>query len=152
MSAPQADTGADGRSLAIALDRPRRLRYTYNSLCRLQELLGPKVDQVLTAGPKTSFAEIRVLLWCGLIKDDPTLTLEGAGEAIQAYLEAHPGDLAGLVDLAVRALYLSGLLTKEAAAKGTEAAPPAAAAGAEPGPFVSAASSTSPSAPPSTSA
>lgn len=70
----------DGKPFVIIeLDRPRKLRYTFNSLVLAEEVLGkPIAVGMLVAGMK----ELRILLWAGLKEEDSNLTLEQVGNLI----------------------------------------------------------------------
>lgn len=96
-----------GRSVTVALDRERHLRFTFNSLCDVERSLGKTLVQAVSAN--IGFYELRALLWCALVHEDPALTIDAAGDAIQAYLEAG-GTVADLVTTMQQALTASGLL------------------------------------------
>lgn len=64
------------------------LRFTVNSLCCLEE----KTGQSLTALQSSQFTCLRALLWCGLLSFAPDMTLEAAGDLMDAHLQAG-GDL-----------------------------------------------------------
>lgn len=98
----------NGRSVAVTLDKERRLRYTFNALCELQTATGRTLDDALASG-SVGFLEVRGIIWAGLIQEDPTLTLIQAGEAIQTYLE-NGGSFANLVVRMHEALSVSGLI------------------------------------------
>lgn len=62
--------------------RAEALAYTVNSLCMLEEISGKPLSKVLSG----DLTGMRALLWCGLIRSHPDLTLERAGEWLDAYL------------------------------------------------------------------
>ena len=62
----------------INLDKPRRLRYTINALVALEEKLGKPISAIDRT--KIGIKEFRLLLWAGLIHEDPNLTEEKVGE------------------------------------------------------------------------
>lgn len=100
----------NGRAVLVTLDRERHLRYTFNSVCRLQETLGTSIDRVL-GRESLGFVEMRAFLWAGLIHEDRDLTVEGAGELVQVYVERE-GELDSLFAHTVDALRKSGLAGK----------------------------------------
>ena len=66
------------------LGRRRPLRFTINALCALEEKTGGSLEGMLRGG----LSSVRGLLWCGLLGDEPSLTLEGAGQLLEAHLQA----------------------------------------------------------------
>lgn len=75
-------------SIALDLDRPRKWQFDTNAFIALQQALGENAfDRMLAlkdAGPlKAVNAEaievFRGLLYCGLVSDDPDLTLQRVG-------------------------------------------------------------------------
>lgn len=129
----------DARAVPVELDRPRRLRYTFNSLCILQDRLGLRADELLTES-KLGFKQVRAFLWSGLIEEDPSLTPEAVGEMVQDYLE-RGAKLPELMASMLEALRRSGLIGQQAPA-----------GEAPTGPFDSPTSSTEPSSPPESTA
>lgn len=100
-------SGLNGRSVLVALDKERHLRYTFNALCRLQDTTGRSLDALL-APESIGFVEIRAILWAGLLEEDATLGLVQVGDAVQGFLEAG-GTIAGLIEKMLDALRMSGL-------------------------------------------
>lgn len=97
------------KSVAIELDKPRRLKYDVNALASIEEAMGG-----LTLGQAfrtPGIRAIRALLWAGLRWEDRQLTLEGAGDILQAYLEGG-GDVDKLTDAMQAALEGSRLIGK----------------------------------------
>lgn len=77
----------------IVLDKPRRLLFDLNALIALQEQTG---KNMLSGEGWAQFgepdpAQMRLLIWAGLLHEDPELTLEAAGALI------HPGNLASIM-------------------------------------------------------
>jgi len=62
----------------IELDRPRKLRYGMNQLAVLEDALGIPVSELTNI--KMGVKELRLFLWAGLQWEDPSLTIEKAGE------------------------------------------------------------------------
>lgn len=99
-------------SVAIELDKPRRLRFDVNALADLEEHLGVGIGKVMEQ--EANFRLLRALLWAGLKWEEPRLTIERAGALIQDYL-ARGGDLDALAQKLISALLeTSGLLTEQA--------------------------------------
>jgi hypothetical protein len=61
----------------IELDRVRNLRYTMNALAEIEDILGVPLSELENI--KMSIKNVRVILWAGLIHEDPTLTQEEVG-------------------------------------------------------------------------
>lgn len=70
--------------VTINADKARNLRYTFNSLMLLEENLDKPVTEI---GTNVSFKDINLLVWAGLIHEEPGLTREQAGEIIDACIE-----------------------------------------------------------------
>lgn len=66
----------------IKLDKPRRLRYTLNSLALIEERYGDvqKAIESLQAG---KLSVIRTILWAGLVHEDETLTENQVGDLVE---------------------------------------------------------------------
>jgi hypothetical protein len=63
----------------IVLDRPRKLVFNFNALALIEETLG--ISLQTTPNPFTLGARgLRAILYAGLKKDDPTVTVEQVGE------------------------------------------------------------------------
>lgn len=65
-------------------DAMYELEYTVNAVCALEEMQGENINEILASG---GFASIRALLWCGLIHNMKVLTLDGAGNIMQSFLQ-----------------------------------------------------------------
>lgn len=66
--------------VTIELDKPRHLRYGFNQLCELEDLLGVPVSKLPEI--EIGFRELRTLLYVGLRGEDPDLTPEVVGSLI----------------------------------------------------------------------
>ena len=78
----QPNSPLPGAGVAITLDRPRVLRLPFNSLCALGKATG---DNPLNPEFWQRFDDperLRATLWASLIHEDPTLTIEQAGDLI----------------------------------------------------------------------
>ena len=65
-------------SVTVQLDKERHLRYDLNALVDIEEATGKDFSVILNA-KRLSFKEIRAVLWGGLRREDPSLTLEQVG-------------------------------------------------------------------------
>lgn len=75
-------------SVPIVLDKPREIRYPFNSLCFLEDTLGlPIADIGEALGGAVKLGTIRALLFAGLIDEDPTLTLKKVGDLIHPLMK-----------------------------------------------------------------
>lgn len=70
--------------VTINADKARNLRYTFNSLMILEEQLDKPITEI---GNNISFKDINLLVWAGLIHEEPALTREQVGEIIDACME-----------------------------------------------------------------
>ena len=75
------------------------LRFSINALCCLEEKTGLSLSQLQSA----QFSCIRGLIWCGLMEGEKGLTLEAAGELLDAHLKSG-GDLQAVADALAAAL------------------------------------------------
>jgi hypothetical protein len=81
--------------VTVELDKTRRLRYTTNNLCMLQDLMGgrpiteilPQTDEngKIVREARIGLQEARQMLYCGLKWEDRGLTLEKCGDLIDDY-------------------------------------------------------------------
>ena len=75
------------------------LRFSVNALCCLEEKTGLTLQSLQSA----SLSCLRGLLWCGLLTGEPGLTLEGAGDLLDAHLQSG-GDVQAVSDALAAAL------------------------------------------------
>ena len=75
------------------------LRFSINALCCLEEKTGLSLNRLQSA----QFSCLRGLIWCGLMESERGLTLEAAGELLDAHLRAG-GDLEAVSDTLAQAL------------------------------------------------
>jgi len=68
--------------IEIKLDHPRRLKYSWNSLCEFERQMGMAVGEALGDEKNLGCNTLRALLWAGLIWESPTLTPDEAGDLI----------------------------------------------------------------------
>lgn len=67
--------------IPIQLDKERHLKFDLNAFAELEELYGD-INTAFEAMQKRSIKAIRAMLWCGLIHEDKSLTLEQVGEMV----------------------------------------------------------------------
>lgn len=85
------------------------MRYTVNSLCAIESIAGMPIDRLMDL----PFSATRLLLWGGLIEEQPDLTVHAAGCFINDCIAA--GDsLEDIVDLRADGLRAAGFLGVEA--------------------------------------
>jgi hypothetical protein len=73
------------QSIPIELGgKTRHLRYTFNSLCRLEEETGIPIGDIgnFKSG-SLRLTTLRALIWAGLVHDDKDLTPEAVGEIFE---------------------------------------------------------------------
>jgi hypothetical protein len=71
------------KSILIELDKPRHLRFDFNSLCDAEDMIGKPISQIQDPGLK----ETRILLFCGLKWEDRSLTPTRLGNIIDDLIE-----------------------------------------------------------------
>lgn len=94
------------------------LRFTVNALCRLEEKTGKSLEDMRSG----QMSCLRGLLWCGLAEGAPEMTLEQAGDLIDAYLRSG-GQWKALSDQMAAALEDACFFPRPAAGKRKNAAP-----------------------------
>lgn len=70
--------------VSIRLDRVRTLKFTFNAFAEFEALTGKSIQQVFQDQEALGFGLMRQLLWAGLIHEDKTLTVEQAGDLMEA--------------------------------------------------------------------
>ena len=70
--------------VTLTLDRGRTLRYTWAGIKRLQKEQGLNFLRVVTEDEDWHLDPVKfsAILWCGLIADDPTLTIDAVDAEI----------------------------------------------------------------------
>ncbi len=83
---------------AINLDKARVLKYDLNAFVLFEETVGRPLDKAFDDGtPK--LADLRALIWCGLVHEDRSLSLEEAGGLIEyGFGDAYSDKLKWLLD------------------------------------------------------
>lgn len=88
--------------------RGLRLRYTFNSICAVEERAGMALDRLM--GQK--HMAVRLLFWGALIEEQPEITLREAGDILGAHLKAG-GSLDGIAAMCAEALERAGFIGGE---------------------------------------
>lgn len=70
------------KPIPIELDRPRKLFLDLNAMAAYEEVSGRSIWDIQDDIQRMDIKTIRALLWAGLKRDDPELTLEQAGELV----------------------------------------------------------------------
>lgn len=65
----------------IELDKPRKILYDFNSLVLIEEQVGQGFNDFIQNW-KPNLKTIRIVLWAGLVHEDPALTLTQVGKII----------------------------------------------------------------------
>lgn len=68
-------------TISVVLDKPRSLCYDLNALIALEEIDGT-VNEVMEKLQKGSLKAVRSLLWAGLLREDPDITMQQVGAMI----------------------------------------------------------------------
>lgn len=96
----------------IDLDKPRHIRYDYNSVCDFEEKSGKSIQELMSnEGLKLGLASLRSLLWAGLKWEENGLTVPRVGNMIQDFLK-EGRSMEELGDAICKAFEVSGLFTK----------------------------------------
>lgn len=96
----------------IDLDKPRHIRYDYNSVCDFEEKSNKSIQELMTNdGLKLGFSSLRNLLWAGLKWEENGLTVQRVGNMIQDFLK-EGRSMEELGDAICKAFEVSGLFTK----------------------------------------
>lgn len=65
--------------VSVKLDKQRKLKYTFNAFCELEDVLGRSLSEL---GDSFKMKDLRSLLWAGLLHENEDLTLIEAGKLI----------------------------------------------------------------------
>ncbi|MGI6239177.1 MAG: hypothetical protein ACOYI5_06075 [Christensenellales bacterium] len=88
--------------------RELRLKYTFNSICAVEERAGMPLDRFMTK----VYNPVRLLFWGALIELQPEMTLTAAGEIIGAHIKAG-GALDDVAELCAEALEAAGFFHRD---------------------------------------
>ncbi len=99
--------------LEIALDKPRKLRFNHNAMADIEEATGVGLQKFITR--QQSFAFLRRVLWATSRWEDPLMTLEAAGDLMDAYMTpkeqgGQGGNIDELADVCVEACRKAGVM------------------------------------------
>lgn len=83
--------------------RQLRLRYTFNSICAIEERAGMALEKLMTR----KFGPVRLLFWGALTELQPEITLREAGDMIGAHMQAG-GSLDDIARMCLEALERAG--------------------------------------------
>jgi len=83
--------------------RQLRLKYTFNSICAIEDRAGCALDELM----QRRFAPVRLLFWGALTELQPEISLHEAGEIIGAHVQAG-GSLDDIAGLCLEALERAG--------------------------------------------
>lgn len=89
--------------------RTYKMRYTVNSLCALEDRAGMSIDRLMVR----QFSATRLLLWAGLVEEQPELSVHDAGALIGECV-ARGGSLEDIVELCADGLRRAGFFGGEA--------------------------------------
>lgn len=70
--------------VSIRLDRVRTLKFTFNAFAEFESLTGKSIQQVFQDQESLGFGIMRQLLWAGLYHEDKALTVDQAGDLMEA--------------------------------------------------------------------
>lgn len=87
--------------------RELRLKYTFNSICAVEERAGTSLDRFMTK----IYNPVRLLFWGALIELQPETTLSEAGNIIGAHVRAG-GTLDEVAELCADALEAAGFFRR----------------------------------------
>lgn len=94
------------RNVLVALDRERHLRFDVNAVCDLETALGFSLGELFGPG-RAGLTVIRAAMWAGLKHEDASLSIAGAGNLLQGYLD-RGGSFAQVGEWIREALALAG--------------------------------------------
>lgn len=123
------------RSIPFTLkgeNTPRHLRLDINAVSLIEERVSAGIGSLFEKG-RVGISTIRACLWAGQLHENPSLTIDEAGEQINGHLE-DGGTLVHLCDVIREALEAAGLGKSDAkdAVPGRPSQPAAAAPAAAP--------------------
>lgn len=84
------------KAVSLELDKPRKVKYNFNSICDFEAASGASLLDILAKGASENpldifkamgFASFRTLLWAGLKHEERGLTQERVGNILETQLE-----------------------------------------------------------------
>lgn len=88
--------------------RELRLRYTFNSICAMEERAQAGLDVIM----KRAYSAVRLLFWGALIELQPGITMAEAGDIIGAHIKAG-GSIDEVALICAEALEKAGFMLPE---------------------------------------
>ena len=95
----------------IEIDKYRNLRYDFNNVRAIEEVMGVTWGAIPYILPKSSIKLTVAMLWAGLKWEDESLTMDGAGDLATIWCEKSGGKYGDLNDVLIKALIDAGWLT-----------------------------------------
>jgi len=96
----------------IEIDKYRNLRYDFNAVRAIEDVMGVTWGAIPYILPKSSIKLTLVMLWAGLKWEDETLTMDKAGDLATLWCEKSGGKYGDLNDVLITALIEAGFLNK----------------------------------------
>ena len=88
--------------------RQLRLRYTFNSICAVEDMAGVGMDRLMDK----AYSAVRLLFWGALIDRQPEMTIKEAGEIIGQHIKGG-GRLDDIAGMCAEALERAGFAMPE---------------------------------------
>lgn len=97
-------------SVRVMIDKERRVRYTWQSIARYEEMTGGPVQAILqrAIGAKT----LTAIYWAGQLHSEPRLTIKQAEDRLAIFV-AEGGDTDELAATLLKAMCEAGVLGKK---------------------------------------
>ena len=92
----------------VAGGRELRLRYTFNSICAIEDRAGMSLEKLMTR----RYTPIRLLFWGALTELQPEISLREAGDIIGAHIQAG-GTLDDIAVMCAEAMEKAGFSVPE---------------------------------------
>lgn len=67
------------------IDKAYNLVFTINALSDVEEMTGTPFTELVKGG---QFSALRIIFYCGLLEENPKITLKDAGNILEGYLKA----------------------------------------------------------------
>ena len=89
--------------------KPVALRYTVNAMCAIEDACGGALDRIM----ERQFTAARLLLWGGMLEEQPGVTIDEVGGMIGAHLKLG-GTLEEIVEHCAEGMKRAGFFGKAA--------------------------------------
>ncbi len=83
---------AVNKSVKLEADKARNIKFNYNALIKLEEDFGIDINKM---DKEMKLSDVRKLLYCGLLHEDESLTLEQVGDIIDEIMDKHGMEYVG---------------------------------------------------------